>query len=170
MRGEQHSEQWAVVRDLDVERWWQTEPIDRRRQGVFPEFLRVVTSSSFARPVLVVLLCHDAPPTRSVRLTGDGQEDTTQCQRRPSVAQIALRARSMRASHRLGSSLKDGVHDVLSQNLCGHRPPLQNSSRRSVGEEVPSGVEPYRDTDGTKDRTVEVASHEVSGAGHRPPR
>ena len=39
-----------------------------------------------------------------------------------------------------------------------------------MGKEVPSGVEPYRDSDGTKDRTVEVASHEVSGGGHRPPR
>ena len=39
-----------------------------------------------------------------------------------------------------------------------------------MGKEVPSGVEPYRDSDGAKDRTVEVVSHEVSGAGHRLPR
>ena len=37
-----------------------------------------------------------------------------------------------------------------------------------MGKQVPSGVEPYRDSDGTKDRTVEVASHEISGAGRRP--
>ena len=39
-----------------------------------------------------------------------------------------------------------------------------------MGKEVPSGVEPYRDSDDTKDRTVEVASHEVSGTGPWPPR
>jgi len=37
-----------------------------------------------------------------------------------------------------------------------------------MGKEVPSGVEPYRDSDDTKDRTVEVASHEVSGTGPWP--